>query len=291
MKLQYLDYYKQHSSLAGLRFAFDALCTRSRIRRLALLNRQRDYRRLVTRPDLRLLHHALNAELLNATLHWPDHDYGEGYFYQGLDAIGITGLRDTQARMRAMDLRNRLAGKRVLEIGCNCGFLSLSIAEVAAQVHAFDINPHLIAIARDTAQALGYRNVRFDVIAFEDFRAVEPFDAVLSFANHDTYDGNTRQSLADYFARCAELLRPDGLLLFESHPPAYEGERVEDAIRIIQQRFDVTERSVLDEGTHLDRGRTFLVASPHPASAEADCAATTHRPTHQQPQTFTEVRV
>ena len=44
--------------------------------------------------------------------------------------------------------------------------------------------------------------------AFETFERDEQYDDVLSFANHHTYDGNTHQSLDDYFARVADTLAP-----------------------------------------------------------------------------------
>ncbi|MDP6124510.1 MAG: hypothetical protein QGH20_01995, partial [Candidatus Latescibacteria bacterium] len=54
-------------------------------------------------------------------------------------ALGITGLRDTKGRVDSMELADHVKAKRVLEIGCNSGFLSLSVA--AAKTDGFDLNP------------------------------------------------------------------------------------------------------------------------------------------------------
>jgi SAM-dependent methyltransferase len=260
MKAAYLRYYDRYTWRAGVRFTLDALLTPSRLRRLSLSNRQRDYVGLGGRPDLMALHRRLNAHLLAARASWPSYDYGEGYFYQSMAPVGITGLRDTAARVEGMGLRPLLAGRRVLEIGCNCGFVALSCADVAARIDAFDINPSLIAVAGEVAAHLGADRARFETSSFESYAAAGTWDVVLSFANHTTYDGNTRQTVEDYFRKCRDLVAPGGRLLFESHAPAYEGEGLQGVCEIIARLFRIRERRVLSAGTFLDRGRTFIVA-------------------------------
>ncbi len=66
----------------------------------------------------------------------------------------------------------------------------------------------------------------------------------------------------EYFDKCRKLLHDDGLFLFESHAPDYEGERLAPVIKLVEERFVVTERKVMDRGSFLDKGRTFLVAKP-----------------------------
>jgi SAM-dependent methyltransferase len=223
----------------------------------ALINRLRDYQAITRNPELMQLHRRLNELLLKATREWESYDYGEGYFYQGLKALQITGLRDTDGRIEAMGLPERVRGKTVLEIGCNTGFISAALAGEATRIVGFDINPHLIEIARESALFLGVGNVEFQVSSFEDLKVEEAFDVVLSFANHSTYDKNTRQGPEAYFDRCLSLLKPGGTLLFESHPPAHEGEGLKAVLEMIHARVDVRECRVLEYGTFLDRGRTF----------------------------------
>ena len=157
-----------------------------------------------------------------------------------------------------MGLRHLVRGRTVLEIGCNAGFISISLADVAERILAFDINPHLVELGRMTAQHLGITNIEFCVSAFEDL-AVEPFDAVLSFANHSTYDDNTRHSIEEYISRCWQMTAPGGLFLFESHPPAHEGDGLEEVCRLVANQFRVEECRVLNYGRFLDSGRTFSV--------------------------------
>ena len=159
-----------------------------------------------------------------------------------------------------MDLINYVKDKTVLEIGCNAGFLALSISPSAKSVSGFDIAPHLIAIAEETKEFLKIDNVKFKTSSFEEFEISEPFDVVLSFANHSTYDGNTKQSIKDYFERCHKACKSDGLLIFESHPPKLEGENFPKVREAIEEFFSIQHESVLTEGTFLDKERTFIVA-------------------------------
>jgi cyclopropane fatty-acyl-phospholipid synthase-like methyltransferase len=260
MKPGYLKYYEDRSAMAPLVFTAAAWRAKNNVARQAMLNRLKDYQNLAQRPELLPLHRRLNELLLKGVQEWDSYDYGEGYFYQGLHDLGITGLRDTDARIEAMQLVARVRGRRVLEIGCNTGFIAMVLARTASRLVGFDINPHLIEIGRESARFLHRENAEFHVSSFEDFRTENRFDAVLSFANHSTYDRNTRQSLESYFDRCYEFLEPEGLLLFESHPPAHEGEGLTDVVRIIGERFTILESRVLDYGTFLDRGRTFMMA-------------------------------
>lgn len=257
---RYATYYERYSALAPLHMAWDAFRAPSRIAGLALVNRQKDYRALAGDARLLALHRDLNSDLVELSYHWSSYDYGEGYFYQGLPELRITGLRDTTARVEAMNLNTLLSGARVLEIGCNTGFLSLAVAGVCQSVTAFDVNPYLIRMARRAGEFLGRMNVSFAAVAFEDLSECGPYDLVLSFANHSTVDHNTRQPLERYFERCRTLLAPGGTLLFESHPPAHEGEGLASVRGLLSDHFHLEEDRVLDYGTFLDRGRTFIRA-------------------------------
>lgn len=160
-----------------------------------------------------------------------------------------------------MDLREILRGKEVFEIGSNTGFLGISVADVVERFVGCELNPFLVEIARLSAEYLEITNLEYTVQPFEAFAGSQTFDVVISFANHSTYDGNTRQSLETFFGKCHELTSPGGILAFESHPsPEYEGERLEKVCAIIADLFTIEDRRVLNYGTFLDEGRTFIVA-------------------------------
>ena len=260
MKQKFLSYYENYSWFGSYAFLGHALFARSRLRRLSLLNRQKDYLRLSSNPELFLLHRKLNQHLLEQSDNWEDYDYGEGYFYQSLDSIGITGFRDTKARVEAMALKDFLKNKEILEIGCNAGFLSHSVGDVVKSALGFDVNPFQVSIATDVANFLGLKNLDFRESSFEDFDCSKKFDVVISFANHSTHDGRTTQNLEDYFSRCQNLLKIGGALLFESHPPEIEKNGIEKVCSVIGEKFDIEERKVLNYGGFLDQNRTYLKA-------------------------------
>jgi cyclopropane fatty-acyl-phospholipid synthase-like methyltransferase len=227
----------------------------------AAFNKYNNYKSAKSDVQLLQLQQKLYQHLISARSGWDSYDYGEGYYYQGLRALGITGFRDTDARISEMDLTALVAGKSVLEIGSNTGFLSLGIASSALKMIGIDINPYLIKISQDAAAYLNIKNVEFLVTSFEDFSPESPFECVISFANHSTYDGNTKQSLDDYFSKCANLLTENGLFLFESHPPVIEKENFHKTINMIGQYFSISSVTELKYGNHLDANRTFIVAS------------------------------
>lgn len=260
MNPRYLPYYKSYSALAPLRFFWDGIWQSSRLRKLSLRNRQTDYLAIAQRPELLELHWEMNQVLLESEETWDAYDYGEGYFYQSLDEIHVTGLRDTRARVAEMGLRELVDGRSILEIGCNTAFVSLSISDVVPRLVGFDLNPHLVRIGELAAQFRGCTNLELKATSFEDFESEERFGAVLSFANHKTYDGNTKISIEGFFDKCHTLLEPGGLLLFESHPPELEGDGLEGVCQVIAERFQIVERRILLEGGFLDRDRTFVVA-------------------------------
>jgi SAM-dependent methyltransferase len=257
----YQKFYARIRASAPMRFATDANRAKSPLRARSIQNRQQDYAGLADRADLLALHREMNRQLGLQTEHWDSYDYGEGYYYQSSDELGVTGLRDTTGRVKAFGLEELVSGRSVLEIGCNTGFLSIAIAPSARRVVAFELNPYLIEIGKLGANFLRVRNVEFSVAAFEDFGGDDTFDDVLSFANHHTYDGNTRQPLAEYFERCHALTRPGGRLVFESHPPEIEGAHFAETVRIIERLYDIEYNVVHDYGTFLDRNRRFIVAT------------------------------
>ena len=255
-----LKYYERFSATAALAFAWGSMRAASKVEKVGWLNRQKDYMALRGDDKRLALHHKLHSLLADAAAQWDSYDYGEGYFYQGYAAIGITGLRSTEERVQAMGLNEIVAGKTVFEIGCNTGFLSLSIADAAAEVTGFDINSHLIAVAEAVAEYQGASHVNFASSRFEDWSDAARYDVVLSFANHSTYDENTSQGIDEYFDRCAAHTNDGGLLVFESHPPAHEGDGLDGVCRSIEQHFKIETRRVLEYGSFLDNGRTFIVA-------------------------------
>jgi cyclopropane fatty-acyl-phospholipid synthase-like methyltransferase len=226
-----------------------------------MANRRTDYVKLQSDEKLRELHLNMNRVLLEQTRDWDSHDYGEGYFYQSLDEVSVTGMRDTAGRLAALDMLEVVKDRTVLDIGSNSGFVAVGLAQTAKSVVGVESNPYLNKIGRLAAEYLQRENVSLKDGDFEDFDASASFDVVASFANHSTFDGNTRHTVEEYFTKCHSLLNPGGKLLFESHAPAYEGDQVNEVIKIIGEKFSIGEQAILTTGRWFDDGRTLIVAN------------------------------
>jgi SAM-dependent methyltransferase len=260
MKARYLKYYEKHSRRASFWFKVNSLFSRSLTRRDGLANRRADYATLQGNEKLRELHLKLNNVLLGQTINWDSHDYGGGYFYQGLDEISITGMRDTTGRLDALNMLDVVRDRTVLDIGSNSGFISISLARTASDVVGVESNPYLNKLGRLAAEYLTQKNVTLCDTSFENFETSTSFDVVTSFANHSTFDGNTQHTIEEYFEKCHSLLNVNGILLFESHAPSYEGSELGEVIKIVEQKFDIKRRATLQTGRWFDDGRTLIEA-------------------------------
>lgn len=189
---------------------------------------------------------------------WEGYDYNEGFFYQSFPRAKLNGLRDSQARIDAYNLREEVGGKKVLDIGCNLGFLDCELSDSIKRLDGFDINPYLIKVANISKNFFNIKNCTFSTTSFEKFEPQkESYEVIFSFANHSTYDGKTRYSLEEYFAKISSLLDKDGILLLESHAPAYEN-NFSNVIDLVRERFIIIRQLTQITGSYLDKGRTFL---------------------------------
>lgn len=228
----------------------------------ALIQRRLDdLQALVSGQQRRRYRQELLSILDSARQQWASNDYGAGYLYQSLPLLGLRGFRDTAARASQMGLGDELRGKSILEVGCNTGFLSLSLSRGTRRYLAFDNNPYLIDIARLSLAELKRSDIDFRTCSFEDLPIGETFDVALSLANHSTWDGNMTLALAQYFEKLHAMLAPSGVLLFESHHPALENhEQLQVTLSVLERFFKVEVQRVLTRGSPWDRGRTFIKA-------------------------------
>ena len=207
------------------------------------------------------MHEKINNILLSQSINYKHYDYGEGYFYQSFDDLNITGYRNTKERLNKLDLFEITKNKNVLDIGCNAGFVILSLSKVIKSGYGFDINPYLIEIANTVKNHLNISNCDFLDSTFEELPSNENYDVVLSLANHSTFDNNTKHNLDEYFIKCSNFLKIGGLLVFESHPPILEDEnKIKENIKIISQNFKILDITKYEFTRFLDKNRTYILA-------------------------------
>ena len=172
--------------------------------------------------------------------------YTNGYFYQGLEELGINGAKPTGFRFAQYQVDELLKDADVLDIGSNAGFVAIYCARRARSVVGVELNPYLNRIAEDAAEYLGVKNLSILGSDFASYVTDQTFDVVLSLSNHHTIDGNLNMGFEGHIVRIANLLRPGGVMLFESHnvfAPGTSGEGddgdMNDKVAIICKYFQV----------------------------------------------------
>lgn len=202
----------------------------------------------------------IEKELQNMLKEFKSYDYGQGYFYQSFKRSFIRGFRNTEERVRNYNLKQITSNKEVLDVGCNSGFILLSLSDIKTGL-GIDINPYLINIAETTKDFLKVENIFFKKEKIENFKEKKKFDIVLSLANHSTIDGNISISKKEYFSKCASLLKTKGLLFFESHPKQIENnEMLKDTINNIEKKFKIISNKENNLSGFLDKNRTIILA-------------------------------
>jgi len=205
----------------------------------------------------------LKNHLEDQSKKWPHFIYSkEQGFYQGFAKIGIVGSRSTEKRFSEYNIGNLFSkNENVLDIGSNCGFVSLYTSEFVKSVIGVEINPFLVKISNDSKAFLGIQNVKFICSTFEEYRTEEKFDMVYSFANDSTIDDNTTFNFEEYIQKILFLLSPGGLLIFESQaldvlvPNAFQLK-----LEILEKYFIIREkRTVHSEYPANISERIFLV--------------------------------
>ena len=169
--------------------------------------------------------------------------YCNSYPYQGLDKIGISGFKPSEERLKRYALDEILtADKVVLDIGSNCGFLGLCIAEKVKHLDMVELNPYLTSIATSMLNAFEINNVDNLLDDFTTYIPIKKYDVVFSLANHCTIDGNLKINFEEYIAKCFSCLNHDGYLIFESHNVFGSGNGDAGDDSDLNDKFDIIEK-------------------------------------------------
>ena len=198
--------------------------------------------------EIEELHLKLQYHLNEQTKKWKYFIYAkEKGFYQGFEEINIDGWRPTEKRFKQYDIEKYLStDSDVLDIGCNCGFFSLYSARFVKQIDGVEINPYLIAIAKDVKQYLEQSNANFFASSFENYQAKKTYDVIYSFANDSTIDKNTKFNFEEYIEKIYNFLKINGYLIFESQaadnmPP----EKFKPKFEHLKRKFKIIEERIV----------------------------------------------
>ena len=123
-------------------------------------------------------------------------------------------------RLKWIDERAALAGKRVLDIGCGGGILTESMAAMGAEVKGIDLSAKALGVAKLHGIESGIK-VDYEVISAEDIAAREPasYDVVTCMEMLEHVPDPSLVVLA-----CQTLVKPGGMVFFSTinrNPKAY----------------------------------------------------------------------
>ncbi|HEX8840991.1 MAG TPA: cyclopropane-fatty-acyl-phospholipid synthase family protein [Sphingomicrobium sp.] len=154
-------------------------------------------------------HYDLKDELYELFLD-EDKQYSCAYFTDPKNS-----LEQAQADKKA-HIAAKLAlqpGQRVLDIGCGWGGMALYLHKVAGvDVLGITLSERQLKVARERAEAAGVSDhVKFELI---DYRHVnEQFDRIVSVG---MFEHVGAAHYDEFFAKCRELLKPDGVMLLHT---------------------------------------------------------------------------
>jgi SAM-dependent methyltransferase len=193
---------------------------------------------------------------------WEGCDFGRGLFYQSSFIGGLPGRRNTETRGRIIACDVELAGKALLDLGCNSGFLTCALARRGAKCVGVDHNPYLIDIATEFARHLNIEAVfiRDEIVDFCR-KTNRRFDVVLLLSSHITNDDVSWECAVANIEAATSVLKAGGTLVFESHPPLIEewGAGLPRIIYELSQRLDLKRELRIRSGSPMDRGRGLYV--------------------------------
>ncbi len=213
--------------------------------------------------DLEKLHKKLRKHVEDQIKEWDSFVYAsDNGFYQGFEEIKIEGCRPTEERLSRYKIEKYLTKDKIaLDIGCNCGFFTIHLSKFLKHVDGVEINPYLTNIGNDTKEYLERNNLNFHTSGFEEFTTNKKYDIIFSLANDNTIDGKTKFTFMEYINKIQELLKPQGLLMWETvSMDTYDPELFDPKRKVFEESFDLLEeRMVKSEYPVNVPERRFLV--------------------------------
>lgn len=202
--------------------------------------------------ELPELHRKVRQELAMQRREYDSYSYFHGYPYQALAILDVFGERGTEERFDAYGLADLVRPEdRLLDIGCNCGFMALYTAfRTGCSADGIDINRYMIRIGEHCIDFLRLQDrVKLVAQPFQDYKPTQPYTVVLSFATHWTDDRNYRVRLQDHLLRIHGMMADGGLLVFESHSADVGNAEFYTALEEMRTHFSWEGRRLMAKGT------------------------------------------
>jgi len=121
---------------------------------------------------------------------------------------------DTYAELIAL-AANGIDGKRILDIGCGTGLLSVKLAKMNGEVTGVDLSPEMLAIAIERAKALNL-SITFIEQPMQKLVGLSGFDVVVIAIDSLNYVIE-RDEVIQTLQNAYNALKTGGVLLFDVH--------------------------------------------------------------------------
>lgn len=100
-------------------------------------------------------------------------------------------LNSIKQDLKPIENEKPLSGKRILDVGCGAGILSMALCRLGAEVTGIDATDNAISIATKAKQTLAPQirsNINFTFSTIEEFASeAENFESKLNFSLNHTY--------------------------------------------------------------------------------------------------------
>ena len=195
----------------------------------------------------RLFGRCISIDLANGGAKFTTRDEsGKPRFYQSYRAMDIAGARPTDFRIAEYGLEEFLSpDKDVLDVGCNCGFFSLTISSMVNSITGLEYDSYYLKYGRKVAEFMTITNVNFISGDFKEYHTDKKFDLIFSFAVHHWIG----LPLREYLTRLHKLLKQNGVVLFESHTLNGYDKDIEDYFSdAIQGLFTPIKEGIIEDG-------------------------------------------
>jgi len=110
-------------------------------------------------------------------------------------------------------VNNSTSGKKVLELACGSGEITIALADLGFDVLATDKSKYMIDKAYDKSAD---RNIRYRIMDMLNWKINELFDVVICFCDSINYLSDFEQ-LRYVFRKAYQCLESKGVLLFDMH--------------------------------------------------------------------------
>lgn len=108
-----------------------------------------------------------------------------------------------------------IKGKKIIDVGCGTGLLSVKLAKSGAFVTGIDLSKDMLDIAKKRASDLSME-IEFQEMPMQDIKGAEQFDAAVIAIDSLNYLPD-RDSVFDTFNGIYSVLNSGGVLLFDVH--------------------------------------------------------------------------